>query len=79
MSKTIIIKHVTGDYKLPIMDQYFDKFKKGIEECIKGKVPAIVFYDGSGNEQHFPADVLRSSVITFEIVKKNVRLKGGAV
>lgn len=53
--------------------------KKGIEECIKGKVPAIVFYDGSGNEQHFPADVLRSSVITFEIVKKNVKLKGGAV
>lgn len=70
MSKTVIIKHVTGEYKLPIADQYFNDFKRAIQECIKRNVPAVVYTDITGNEQHFPSDVLQNSVITFEIAKK---------
>lgn len=66
MSKIIIIKHASGEYKIPVDETEFENLKKVIIKCIQNRMDALVFQYGSGNEQHFPAELLRNSVITFE-------------
>lgn len=74
MPKTIIIKHVSGVYKLPVKDEFFNSLKIGIRDCIVGKIPFVVYIDSTGNESHFPATLLQNSVITYEEVKRTVKV-----
>ncbi|WP_223559599.1 hypothetical protein [Chryseobacterium lathyri] len=63
----ITIRHASGNFKLNVASEKLEEIKEHIMFCISGKQDAFTNKDLKGNEQIYPAEVLKNSIISIEI------------